>query len=186
MRRIINSTYITLDGAVEGPHFWPGLGDSAKAVSYDIQMELLNACDTILMGRRTYEVFAAAWPTRSGNSMADRMNAMRKCVISTTLRNPAWSNTQVVGGDVVEKLRDLKGEEGKDIVQFGFGQVSFTLLEHGLLDEVRLWVHPIILGKNGPQAPHFLHCPPEQFDLVNSRTLPNGIVIVNYKCGRQA
>jgi dihydrofolate reductase len=185
MRKIINSTYITLDGAVEGPHLWPSLGDSAKAVSFDVQMELLNACDTILMGRRTYEVFAAAWPTRSGDSMADRMNAMQKSVVSTTLRNPTWNNSQVVSGDV-EKLRALKVQPGKDIVQYGLWQVSFTLLEHGLMDEVRLWVHPIILGKNGPQARHFLNCPPTQFDLVSSRALPNGIVIVNYQCKRKA
>lgn len=186
MRKIINSTYITLDGAVESPHLWPSLGDSATELSYDIQMELLNACDIVLMGRRTYETFASAWPTRSGDSMADSMNAMQKLVVSTTLRNPAWNNTQVVSGDVVEKLRALKGQPGKDIVQYGLGQVSFTLLEQGLVDEIRLWVHPIILGKTGPQAPHFLNCPPAQFELASSRALPNGVVIVNYKCKLEA
>lgn len=182
MRKIINSTYITLDGAIEEPHLWPSLGDSAKAVSYDIQMELLNACDIILMGRRTYEAFAMAWPTRSGDRMAERINAMQKQVLSTTLRNPAWNNTKIISGDAVERIRTLKRQPGKDLVQFGFGQVSFSLLEHGLLDEIRLWIHPIILGRKGPRAPHFANCPPAQFEWVGSRTLPNGIVIVNYKC----
>jgi hypothetical protein len=68
----------------------------------------------------------------------------------------------------------------------GLGQVSFTLLEHGLVDEVRLWVYPIILGKKGPQSPHFLNYPSEQFDFVSSRALPNGIVIVNYKCKHES
>lgn len=186
MRKIINSTYITLDGAVENPHLWPGLGDSAKAVSFDIQMELLDACDLILMGRRTYETFALAWPARSGDRMADSFNAMRKQVASSTLRNPTWNNTQVIGGDPVEKARVLKNEPGKDIVQYGLGQLSFALLEHGLVDEIRLWVHPLILGKKGPRAPHFLSCPPAQFELISSRALPNGVVIVNYECTRTA
>ena len=186
MRKIINSTYITLDGAVENPHLWPSLGDSAKTLSFDIQMELLDACDVILMGRRTYETFAAAWPMRSGDRMSDGFNAIQKQVVSTTLRNPTWNNTHVIGGDAVEKIRTLKKQPGKDIVQYGLGQVSFALLEHGLVDEVRLWIHPIILGKNGPQSPHFLNCPSAQFDLVSSRALPNGIVIVNYKCKHEA
>lgn len=185
MRKIINSTYITLDGAVENPHLWPSLGDSAKAVSFDIQMELLDACDVILMGRRTYEVFAAAWPSRSGDRMSDCFNSMQKQVVSTTRRNPTWTNTHVIGGDTIEKIRALKTQPGKDIVQYGLGPVSFALLEHGLMDEIRLWIHPIILGKNGPRAPHFLNFQPAQFELVSSRSLPNGIVIVNYRCTRQ-
>ena len=187
MRKIINSTFITLDGAVENPHLWPGHFDaSAKEVSYSIQMELLNACDSILMGRHTYEGFSSAWPTRSGDNMADRINAMQKQVVSTTLRDPAWNNTHVIGTDVVEKIRALKNQPGKDIVQYGLGQLSFTMLEHGLMDEVRLWIHPIILGKKDPQLPHFLDCSPVQFDLMSSRALPNGIIIVNYKCRRGA
>lgn len=186
MKKIINSTYITLDGVVENPHLWPSLGDSAKAVSFDIQMDLLNQCDTILMGRLTYESFAAVWPTRSGDGFADRINAMQKQVVSTTLRNPTWNNTKVIGTDVVEKIRALKKQPGKDIVQYGLGEVSYALLEHGLVDEVRLWMHPIILGKQGTQVPHFLNCPLTLFDLAGSRTLPSGTVIVNYKCKREA
>ena len=186
MKKIINSTYITLDGAVEDPQLWPSLGDSAKAVSYDIQMDLLNRCDVILMGRRTYDSFAGAWPTRAGDAMADRINAMQKQVVSRTLRNPTWNNTQVIDRDTIEKIRALKQQPGKDIVQYGLGEVSFALLEHGLVDEVRLWVHPIILGKKGPQSPHFLNCAPTQFDLTGSRVLANGVVIVNYTCKREA
>src|SRR6185437_2268916 len=186
MRKIINSTYITIDGAVEGPHLWPSLGDAAKAVSYDIQMDLLNECDAVLMGRRTYDTFASAWPTRSGNSMADRMNAIQKQVVSTTLRNPTWNNTQVIGSDAMEKIRALKAQPDKDIVQYELEQVSFALLEHGLMDEIRLWIHPIILGKKGTQSPHFLNCSPAQFDMASARALPNGIVIVNYKCKHEA
>jgi dihydrofolate reductase len=138
------------------------------------------------MGRHTYESFASAWPTRSGDSMADCMNAIQKQVVSTTLRNPTWNNTQVIGADAVGKIRALKKQPGKDIVQYGLGQVSFALLGQGLVDEIRLWIHPIILGKKGPQSPHFLNSPSAQFDLVSSRALPNGIVIVNYRCKHEA
>lgn len=181
MRKIINSTYITLDGAVEDPHLWPSLGDSAKSVSYEIQMDLLDSCDVILMGRRTYESFAGAWPTRSGDRMADSINAMEKQVVSTTLRNPVWNNAHVIESDGVEKIRLLKNQPGKDIVQYGIGELTFGLLGDGLIDELRLWVHPLILGQNGPKKSHFLDCPPVQLELVDSRVLTNGVVIMRYK-----
>jgi dihydrofolate reductase len=104
------------------------------------------------MGRRTYDVFAAAWPTRPGDALSDRMNAIRKVVVSSTLTKPTWNNTSVVNGDLVDEITRLKQQPGKDIVQYGMGQVSFTLLAHGLFDEIRLWVHPLILGAAGPDA----------------------------------
>lgn len=186
MRKIINSTYITLDGAVEDPHLWPSLGDAGSEEGFGIQMDLLNACDTILMGRRTYEIFASAWPTRSGDAMSDCINSIQKQVVSATLKNPTWNNTQIIAAGAVGAIRALKEQPGKDIVQYGLGQLSFALLDHGLMDEVRLWIHPLILGKNGPRTPHFLSCPPTQFELMSSRPLSTGTVIMNYRCGRGA
>jgi dihydrofolate reductase len=185
MRKIINSTFITLDGAVEDPHLWPSLGEEGAQESFGIQVELLNDCDAVLMGRRTYEGFASAWPTRSGDVYSDRINAMEKFVVSSTLRNPSWNNTTVIARDLVAEVTRLKRQPGKDIVQYGIGQVSFTLIEHGLLDELRLWVHPLILGNRGPQVPHFRDSLPTQLNLVASRTLPNGIAILNYQIARQ-
>jgi dihydrofolate reductase len=185
MRKIINSTFITLDSVVENPHLWPSLGAEGSQESLDIQTELLNNCDAVLMGRRTYESFASAWPTRSGDVYSDRINAMEKFVVSSTLRNPTWNNTTVIARDLVAEVTRLKQQPGKDIVQYGIGQVSFTLIEHGLLDELRLWVHPLILGNKGPQVPHFRDCLPTRLSLVASRTLPNGIVILNYQAVRQ-
>lgn len=181
MRKIINSTYITLDGAVDDPHLWPSLGDSANSVSYEIQMDLLDACDVILMGRRTYESFAGAWPTRSGDRMSDSINAMEKQVVSTTLCNPTWNNAHVIESDALERIRFLKDQGGKDIVQYGIGELTFRLLEAGLIDELRLWVYPLILGQNGPKKPHFLECPAAQLQTVDSRVLTNGVVIMRYK-----
>ena len=184
MRRIINSTYITLDGAVEGPHLWPSLGDGASDVSYDIQKELLAGCDALLMGRRTYESFAAVWPMRSGDAVSDRINGMRKYVASSTLRDPSWNNTTVISRDLVPTIASLKQQPGMNIVQYGLGSVSFALLEHGLLDEIRLWVHPLILGRNGPSLPHFHDAPPTRLELTGSQTLPNGIAILTYQVRR--
>jgi dihydrofolate reductase len=110
---------------------------------------------------------------------------MEKFAVSSTLRNPTWNNTIVIARDLAAEVTRLKQQPGMDIVQYGIGQVSFMLLEHGLLDELRLWFHPLILGNKGPQVPHFSGCPPMQMKLVASRTLPNGIVILNYQIGRQ-
>ena|SRR6266568_7779924 len=92
MRKIINSTYITLDGVIEEPHLWPSLGPRDERWE-QIQTDLLLTCDALLMGRRTYEIFAPVWPTGSGDPMSDHINSMPKYVVSTTLKDPEWHNT---------------------------------------------------------------------------------------------
>ena len=151
MRKIINSTYISLDGVVEGPHLWPSLGRPGDERSGQIQADLALSCDALLMGRRTYDGFAPVWPTRSGDPVSDQINAMPKYVVSTTLKDPEWNNTHVIDGDVAAEITRLKQAPGKNIVQYGFGAVSRLLLEHGLLDELRLWVHPLIVGAGQPE-----------------------------------
>ena len=180
MRQLINSTYITLDGVVEGPHLWPSLKGGTSDEGDTIQTALLESCDIVLMGRRTYEVFAPAWSSRSGDPYSDRINTMRKVVVSTTLTNPEWKNTEVIAADVVERVRDLKGQDGGHIVQYGFGDVSRLLLEHGLFDEFQLWIHPQLVG---PSDVNDLLSRPgtaATFDLVSSRVLSNGIVLATY------
>src|SRR5579872_6857618 len=181
MRRIINSTYMTLDGAVEDPHLWPSPGKEGSEASFEIQNELLHACDGVLMGRRTYEAFAAVWPSRSGDTYSSRINSMPKYVVSSTLQKPSWNNTAVIGGNLVDEVGRLKRQPGKDIVQYGLGPVAFTLIENELLDEIRVWVHPIILGNKGPKVPHFLASPTVPLRLAASKALSNGIMILNYK-----
>ncbi len=184
MRQIINSTFITLDGAVEDPHLWPSSGSSDGRAGA-MQTELLETCDAVLMGRRTYESFSAAWSARSGDPFSDRINAMRKLVVSTSLRDPAWSNTQVIGADVAGELARLKQEPGANIVQYGIGPVTYTLLEHGLLDELRLWIHPLILGRRGPDRSHFRDCPTAQMRLLESVPLSNGEVMLRYEVRKE-
>jgi dihydrofolate reductase len=105
---------------------------------------------------------------------------MRKLVVSTTLTDAQWANTEVVAGDVVTRIRDLKDEPGGHIVQYGFGDVSRLLLEHGVFDQLQLWIHPQLVGPR--DAGDLLYRPgtAATFELVDSRVLSNGIVLVTY------
>lgn len=180
MRKLINSTYLTLDGVVEGPHLWPSLKGGASAEGETIQADLIETCDIVLMGRRTYEVFAPAWSSRGGDRVSDRINTMRKVVVSTTLTDPGWENSDVIAGDVVRRVRQLKDEDGGHIIQYGFGDVSRLLLEHGLIDQLQLWIYPQFVGPG--DASDLLSRPgtAATFDLVNTRVLSNGIVLATY------
>ena len=131
MAKIINSTYITLDGVVEAPHLWPSSGREGDERAGQIQTGLLLTCDAVLMGRHTYDGFAPVWPTRSGDPMSDRINAMPKYVASTTLQDPEWNNTRVIAGDVAGEVARLKETLEGDIVQYGFGVVTRLLLAGG-------------------------------------------------------
>ena len=184
MRKIINSTYITLDGVVEAPQLWPSLGRPSDERSGQIQGDLLLSCDAMLMGRHTYDGFAPVWPTRSGDPVSDQINAMPKFVVSTTLEDPEWNNTTVIDRNVVAEIGRLKQAPGKSIVQFGYGAVSRLLLEHGLLDELRLWVHPLILGQGDARDLLFGAGTPVGLALSDTTTLNNGIVILDYDVSR--
>ena len=181
MRRIINSTYISVDGVVENPHLWPSSGKPDDGTGQQIQTDLLMACDAVLMGRRTYDGFAPVWQTRSGDPFSDRINTMPKYVVSTTLRDPDWANTTVISGDVAGQIRELKAQPGQDIVQYGFGAVSTLLMQHGLLDELVLWIHPLFVGKGAGDDVLFPKGPPTQFELTDSTILKSGMAILTYR-----
>ena len=180
MRKIINSTYISLDGVVDRPHEWPSVGDRGSKGD-EIQTELLLGCDALVMGRRTYEGFAPVWPTRS-DPYSDHINSMPKYVVSSTLTDPEWTNTTVISGDPVTEIKRLKEAPGKDIVQYGFGQLSYAMLRHGLLDELRLWVHPLFVGSAAPSELLYRDGAGAHFDLVDTISLQNGVVILSYRC----
>jgi dihydrofolate reductase len=165
---------------IENPQDWPSLGSSDER-GYKIQLELLLSCDALLMGRRTYEGFAPVWPTRSGDPYSDHINGMRKYVVSSTLESPDWANTTVIGGDPIDEIRDLKQQPGGNIIQYGFGRLSFTLMEQGLLDELRLWVHPFFVGKGGPSDLLYRDAATTSFDLVDATALSSGMVVLSYR-----
>ncbi|WP_109509611.1 dihydrofolate reductase family protein [Nocardioides speluncae] len=177
MRKIINSTYITLDGVIQNPQDWPAMGGFGEAGN-KVQIELLERCDAVLMGRHTYDLFAPVWSAMSGNPLADRMNALPKHVVSTTLVDPQWNNTIVMDRDPIRAIRSLKEQPGADIVQYGFGPLSRALLAEGLLDELRLWVHPCLLGTGTSDDLLYFPGSSGSFTLAESTTLPSGVVIL--------
>jgi dihydrofolate reductase len=184
MRKIINSTYLSLDGVVEGPHLWQRLKAPSDARAETIQTDLLMSCDAVLMGRRTFEGFAPVWQTRSGDPYSDRINTMPKYVVSSTLQNPDWANTTVISQNVASELARLKNEPGQDIVQYGIGSVTKLLMENNLLDEFRIWLHPQTVGKGTPNDLLFGNATEAQLELTDTDTLSNGIVILTYKIMR--
>jgi dihydrofolate reductase len=182
MRKIINSTYITLDGVIEQPQTWPRLDGRAPDPRKDtVQTDLLLGCDAVLMGRRTYEGFAPAWQARSGDPASERMNTMPKYVVSTTLKDPDWANTTVISSDAAAQIRELKEQPGQDIVQYGFGSVSRLMMENNLLDELRLWFHPLFLGKGTSDDVLFPKGPPTHFELIDSVIFNDGMAILTYR-----
>jgi dihydrofolate reductase len=151
MRELIVSELVTLDGVMEAPGgepFHPHTGwvvdfQGAEQVQYKLQ-EVLDA-EILLVGRVTYESFAGAWPTYQG-VFADRMNSMPKVVVSTTLTDPAWNNTTVLGGDVVAGVTELKEQDGGPVLVGGSKTLVHTLLDNDLVDELRLMVFPVSIG----------------------------------------
>jgi dihydrofolate reductase len=180
MRKLINSTYITLDGVIQDPQDWPSLGSFSQRGD-QLQTDLLLSCDLQIMGRKTYDGFAMVWPHRSGDPFSDHINAMPKYVFSSQVKNPAWENTTVVATDPVQAVRELKEQDGRDIIHYGFGHLAHTLMMHGLLDELRLWVHPYFIGRGGAEALIYTDGSQATWKLADSTTLESGISILTYR-----
>jgi dihydrofolate reductase len=179
MRKLINSTYITLDGVIQDPQDWPSLGSFSERGD-QIQTELLLQCDAQLMGRKTYEGFAMVWPTRGGTPYGDHINAMPKYVFSSQISDPQWENTTVVDSDPVAFVSELKRQDGGDIIHYGFGHLAHELMNAGLLDELRLWLHPFFVGAGGARSLIYADDSQGRFTLAESTTLESGIVILTY------
>jgi dihydrofolate reductase len=152
MARIVITEFVSLDGVMEDPGgaedyryggwtFQIDRGEDGGKFKVDETMDT----EALLLGRVTYEGFAAAWPSRDGE-FADRFNNMPKYVVSSTLEKAEWNNTTVLRGDVVEEVSKLRQAPGGDIVVHGSAQLAQTLIDHDLVDELRLMVYPVVLG----------------------------------------
>jgi dihydrofolate reductase len=178
MRRIVNSTFVSLDGVVNHMDRWhfEFIDDETEAVA----LRQLSSCDALLLGRNTYEAYAGAWPDRDG-ALADRINEVTKYVASTTLQNPTWANTTVLRGDLSEAVTKLKQEPGDDILMHGYGSVATTLLRDGLLDELCLWVHPMLAGVGTIDDMVFSDGLNKRLEFVDAEALGSGVVLLTYR-----
>lgn len=144
MGRVVVSEFVALDGVMAEPHLWQFPYWSDEQAQY--KTAELDATAALLLGRKTYEVFADAWPQRRGDPFADKFNALPKHVMSTTLTNPTWENTTVIKGDLSDEVERLKQRYKGDIVVHGSHTLVQDLVNRNLVDEYRLLVYPIVLG----------------------------------------
>jgi dihydrofolate reductase len=152
MGRLVVSEFITLDGVADDPGGAEEFDRGGWAFRFErgpegdkFKLDEVMAGDAMLLGRVTYEGFAEAWPSRTGE-FADKMNGMPKYVVSRTLHDPSWANTTVIDGDLADAVTELKREVEGDILVAGSIQLVRALLEQGLVDELRLMVFPTVLG----------------------------------------
>ena len=178
--RFVNATYTSLDGDISNLEAWhfDYIDDQATKAA---EAQLYNS-DALIMGRETYEGFAPAWMARAGEDhFSDRMNEITKYVVSSTMHDPEWQNTRVISGDVVAQVRQLKQSEGRDILQYGFGALTQLLIDNGLIDELRIWLHPVLSGKADP-ASELLYRDATQsrWTLKDVEAHENGLIILSY------
>src|SRR5204862_5238901 len=185
MGRLVVTEFVSLDGVVEAP----GGGEDFRPGGWSFEInrreegdrfkldEALEA-EALLLGRVTYEGFAAAWPSRDGE-FADKFNTMPKYVVSSTLEDPEWNNSTVLSGDVAEEVSKLKREQDGDIVVHGSPRLVQALVEHDLVDELRLMVFPVVLGSGkrlfGETSDR------KRLRLADSRTVGDGVSILIYE-----
>jgi dihydrofolate reductase len=183
VRKIVNSTFTSLDGVVNFMDRWHF--DFVDAQSDAIALEQAEAADAVLMGRKTYESFAAVWPTLD-TPTARLINASTKYVASTTLSDPAWANTTVLHGDLVGEVAKLKAQPGRDILMYGYGPVAKTLMAAGLLDELCVWVHPHLAGVGDLSDTLFSEGLDKRLSLTAVRPLDSGVVLLAYDASSKA
>lgn len=178
MRKVILAQYISLDGVVEAPERWHF--PYADADLYRAMWAVSDEIDTMLLGRVTYEVFAGTFATAPADDpIAARLNRPAKAVVSSSLTDPGWANTTVLAGDPVGPVRELKEQPGQAVMVLGSITLSRTLLAAGLVDEIVLLVHPVVVGTgrrlfpaDGPEVP---------LSLVGTEVLSTGVLSTRYR-----
>lgn len=186
MRKINVSEYVTLDGVMEDPggadktehggwsfQFW-----SEESAKY--KFDELFASDALLLGRVTYQGFAKTWPTmKNAGEFGDRMNNLPKFVFSRSLKDVDWKNSTLIKGNVLEEVSRLKQQPGQDILVSGSGELVYTLIQHDLIDEYRLMIHPVVLGSGKRLFKDGTYI--KALTLVSSTPLAKGIVVLTYQ-----
>jgi dihydrofolate reductase len=187
MGNIIISQNMTLDGVVEDPTgeegfrlggWFDGISNVDRAAWAEAEFDEVQRAEALLLGRRSDEWFGSRWTSRTG-AWADRLNALPKYVVSSTLVEPVWTNATVLAGDVVDEVAKLKQARDGDIVVYASRRLVQALMEHGLVDELRLTIIPIVLGDGerlfGPTTESM------PVRLVDARTIGNGLAFLTYE-----
>jgi dihydrofolate reductase len=191
MRKVIVSVYTTLNG-VMSPVDWPFPYASEERGNY--ARDLLFQADALVMGRATYEGFSAVWPNRTiadeglGEAgFADRINSMPKYVVSTTLHHVTWNNSHLIDGNVAEAVANMKQQAGLNILLYGAGPVAHTLMQHALIDEVRVWVYQLVTGVTEKSKRLFEDATDiPLLKLVETRAFDSGVVVLSYRPERES
>jgi dihydrofolate reductase len=179
MKKVAVQMFVSLDGVMEAPENWTMQFWSDEHAKY--AHDQLFASDALLLGRVTYQNFAAAWPSLTGDDFADRMNDLPKYVVSRTLDKPEW-NAIVLDGNLKDEIVELKQTAGKDILVYGSAQLVNELVRHDLIDDFRIWVFPLVLGsgrrlfEDGVDA---------RLRLVDATTFESGAVVLRYEPARR-
>jgi dihydrofolate reductase len=177
MRKLIESTLVSLDGVIESPERW-AFFDAESAALATTQ---LDGFDAFVMGRVTYERLSANWARVVGNPYVDRINAMPKYVVSRTLRDPGW-NASVLGPDAAAAIARLKQQPGKDLIKYGTSRLDDLLLREHLVDELHLWYVPVVVGA-GQRLFEDVDTSSLDLRLIDERRLGNGSVMLSYAVG---
>jgi dihydrofolate reductase len=186
MGKVVVSEFITLDGVIENPGGSEDTKDGGWSFRHpapegqQYKFDELQASDVQLLGRVTYEGFAAAWPAMEASTgeFGKKMNAMPKIVVSSTLTDPAWNNTTVISGNLPEEVAKLKHRYQGDILVAGSGTLVRSLAEHNLVDEYRLIVHPVVLGHGKRLFPDGF--PVTDLELAESRKVGPDVLLLIY------
>ncbi|HSW95460.1 MAG TPA: dihydrofolate reductase family protein [Patescibacteria group bacterium] len=181
--RLVATEYLSFDGVFEEPGRWSGAFFNEEAQRF--KFDELQATDALLLGRKTYEGFAAAWPKMPGTGeFGVKMNSMPKYVVSSTLKTVDWTGSRLIRGDVAGEIRKLKAAPGKELLLSGSGQLFNSLMQSDLIDLYRFMLHPIVLGKGkrlfvDGNATRVL-------ELMDTKRFASGIIIAEYRSAKTA
>ena len=179
--RLVATEYVSLDGVFEEPGRWSGPFFNDEAAEF--KWAELQASDALLLGRETYEGFAAAWPSmRDPVGFADKINSMTKYVVSSTLDKAEWPGSRLIKGDVAGEVRKLKQEPGQDLLLSGSARLFNALCQEGLIDLYRFMLHPIVLGKGERLFADGID--ERTLELTHTKSFSSGIVILEYEPGQ--
>jgi dihydrofolate reductase len=176
MRKLVEATFVSLDGVVGSPEKWALPYWDAE--NKDYALSRLSDFDAFLLGRVTYEKFAASWSHIKGDAYLDRINSLPKFVPSTTLRETTW-NATLIKGDVADEISKLKKRRGKNIMKYGTGQLDRTLIEHNLIDEFHFSLFPIAVG-SGQRLFEGIDTAHLKLKLTGTTRFSNGVVVLTY------